>query len=87
MGGIDILSARMDVATASLILCDELPELVTHDRLRLAASDLVRDRVLSLERDAFQQTYDALRSLSDVSKSLAKYGCGEAESEALIRQV
>jgi len=60
----------MDAATASLLLCDELPQLVQDSTLPpLHVHEFVRDAVLPLERDTFQQVVDALRMLIDSSKA------------------
>lgn len=86
---VDTSSTAMDAATASLLLCDELPELVQDSASPpLQVRELVRDVVLPLERDAFQQVVDAVRTLVESSKAVERSSCREAlESLCPIRSV
>ena len=58
---IDKAAERHDLATAIVVLCDHFQELCSTPAKIEDPCAFGSDRVLPLERDAFQQVHDALR--------------------------
>ncbi|GMF33997.1 unnamed protein product [Phytophthora lilii] len=74
---IDVATEKLDLVTAVAILCDYFPELC---RTPVDIEDprtFVAERVLPLERDAFQQVIDAIRGAVSAFKKLEQAGCDD----------
>ncbi|OWZ18463.1 hypothetical protein PHMEG_0007435 [Phytophthora megakarya] len=74
-GAIDGIAEQKYLATAITVLCDYFPELCS---VPIDVEDpraFVSERVLPLERDAFQQVIDALRGAIVSFKKLEEAGC------------
>ncbi|CAI5721653.1 unnamed protein product [Hyaloperonospora brassicae] len=72
---IDKAAERHDLATAIVVLCDHFQELCSTPAKIEDPCTFVSERVLPLERDAFQQVLDALRGGVLALKRLEQAGC------------
>ncbi|POM79991.1 Hypothetical protein PHPALM_2225 [Phytophthora palmivora] len=72
---IDQVAEPKDLVTAIAVLCDYYPELCSAPISIDDPRAFVSERVLPLERDAFQQVMDALRGAVVAFKRLEEAGC------------
>ena len=72
---IDEAAERHDLTSAIVILCDYFQELCSTPVKIEDLCTFVSERVLPLERDAFQQVFDALRGAVLALKRLEQAGC------------
>ncbi|EGZ10239.1 hypothetical protein PHYSODRAFT_522445 [Phytophthora sojae] len=74
---IDEAAEKMDLVTAIAVLCDHFPDLCTAPIDIEDPRSFVSERILPLERDAFQQVVDSLRGAVIAFKRLEQAGCDE----------
>ncbi|CAH0476286.1 unnamed protein product [Peronospora belbahrii] len=69
-----LLAERQDLATSIVVLCDHFPELFSAPTDIEDPSTFVSERIVPMERDAFQQVIDALRGAVSSFKRLEQAG-------------
>ena len=74
---VDETSEQLDLVTSIVVLCDHFPELCSVPINIEDSSTFVSERIVSMERDAFQQVFDALRGAVSSFKRLEKVGCSD----------
>ncbi|CAI5710348.1 unnamed protein product [Peronospora effusa] len=74
---VDETAERLDLVTSIVVLCDHFPELRSAPINIEDPSTFVSERVVSMERDAFQQVIDALRGAVFSFKRLEQVGCSD----------
>ncbi|CAI5725354.1 unnamed protein product [Peronospora destructor] len=74
---VDEAAERLNLVTSIVVLCDHFPELRSAPINIEDPSTFVSERVVSMERDAFQQVIDALRGAVLSFKRLEQVGCSD----------